>query len=66
MGARVRCPPHVELPPFLLFSPPPGAAVAKAVPSGPALEGTNVAIAVFLPVLVVALLIAGVYLYFSK
>uniref|UniRef100_A0A8B9TTL9 Seizure related 6 homolog n=1 Tax=Anas platyrhynchos TaxID=8839 RepID=A0A8B9TTL9_ANAPL len=41
-------------------------AVAKAVPSGPALEGTNVAIAVFLPVLVVALLIAGVYLYFSK
>uniref|UniRef100_A0A493TMR8 Seizure related 6 homolog n=1 Tax=Anas platyrhynchos platyrhynchos TaxID=8840 RepID=A0A493TMR8_ANAPP len=42
------------------------AAVAKAVPSGPALEGTNVAIAVFLPVLVVALLIAGVYLYFSK
>ncbi|KFU89696.1 Seizure protein 6, partial [Chaetura pelagica] len=41
-------------------------AVAKAVPSGPALEGTNVAIAVFLPVLVVALLIGGVYLYFSK
>lgn len=40
--------------------------MAKAVPSGPALEGTNVAIAVFLPVLVVALLIAGVYLYFSK
>lgn len=42
------------------------AAVAKAVPSGPALEGTNVAIAVFLPVLVVALLIGGIYLYFSK
>ncbi|KAM4648601.1 seizure protein 6 homolog [Amazona ochrocephala] len=41
-------------------------AVAKAVPSGPALEGTNVAIAVFLPVLVVALLIGGIYLYFSK
>ncbi|KAM9370635.1 seizure protein 6 homolog [Phaethornis superciliosus] len=41
-------------------------AVAKAVPSGPALEGTNVAIAIFLPVLVVALLIGGVYLYFSK
>lgn len=54
----------VELPPS--SSAPPGAAVAKAVPSGPALEGTNVAIAVFLPVLVVALLIAGVYLYFSK
>lgn len=42
------------------------AAVAKAVPSGTALEGTNVAIAVFLPVLVVALLIGAVYLYFSK
>lgn len=42
------------------------AAVAKAVPSGMALEGTNVAIAVFLPVLVVALLIGGIYLYFSK
>lgn len=42
------------------------AAVAKAVPSGTALEGTNVAIAIFLPVLVVALLIGGVYLYFSK
>lgn len=42
------------------------AAVAKAVPSGTALEGTNVAIAVFLPVLVVALLIGGIYLYFSK
>lgn len=42
------------------------AAVAKAMPSGTALEGTNVAIAVFLPVLVVALLIGGVYLYFSK
>ncbi|NXN62288.1 SEZ6 protein, partial [Rynchops niger] len=41
-------------------------AVAKAVPSGMALEGTNVAIAVFLPVLVVALLIGGIYLYFSK
>ncbi|NXJ90038.1 SEZ6 protein, partial [Corythaixoides concolor] len=41
-------------------------AVAKAVPSGTALEGTNVAIAVFLPVLVVALLIGGIYLYFSK
>ncbi|XP_059685244.1 seizure protein 6 homolog [Gavia stellata] len=41
-------------------------AVAKAVPSGAALEGTNVAIAVFLPVLVVALLIGGIYLYFSK
>uniref|UniRef100_A0A8C0HRA4 Seizure related 6 homolog n=1 Tax=Buteo japonicus TaxID=224669 RepID=A0A8C0HRA4_9AVES len=42
------------------------AAVAKAVPSGTALEGTNVAIAVFLPMLVVALLIGGIYLYFSK
>jgi len=42
------------------------AAVAKAVPSGTALEGTNVAIAVFLPVLVVALLIGGIYLYFSR
>lgn len=42
------------------------AAVAKAVPSGTALEGTNVAIAIFLPVLVVALLIGGIYLYFSK
>ncbi|NXB99788.1 SEZ6 protein, partial [Orthonyx spaldingii] len=41
-------------------------AVAKAVPSGTTLEGTNVAIAVFLPVLVVALLIGGIYLYFSK
>ncbi|XP_042735708.1 seizure protein 6 homolog [Lagopus leucura] len=41
-------------------------AVAKAVPSGTALEGTNVAIAIFLPMLVVALLIGGVYLYFSK
>ncbi|PKK18057.1 hypothetical protein A306_00013195 [Columba livia] len=41
-------------------------AVAKAVPSGTALEGTNVAIAIFLPVLVVALLIGGIYLYFSK
>lgn len=42
------------------------AAVAKAVPSETALEGTNVAIAVFLPVLVVALLVGGIYLYFSK
>ncbi|XP_040472379.1 seizure protein 6 homolog isoform X2 [Falco naumanni] len=41
-------------------------AVAKAVPSGTGLEGTNVAIAVFLPILVVALLIGGIYLYFSK
>ncbi|NWY52506.1 SEZ6 protein, partial [Chionis minor] len=41
-------------------------AVAKAVPSGMVLEGTNVAIAVFLPVLVVALLIGGIYVYFSK
>uniref|UniRef100_A0A8V1ANB9 Seizure related 6 homolog n=1 Tax=Gallus gallus TaxID=9031 RepID=A0A8V1ANB9_CHICK len=37
-----------------------------AVPSETALEGTNVAIAIFLPVLVLALLIGGVYLYFSK
>lgn len=58
--------PLLGAPPLSPPPAPPGAAVAKAVPSGPALEGTNVAIAVFLPVLVVALLIGGVYLYFSK
>ncbi|XP_068765640.1 seizure protein 6 homolog isoform X2 [Struthio camelus] len=41
-------------------------AVAKAMPAGKPLEGTNIAVAVFLPVLVVALLGGGVYLYFSK
>ncbi|XP_067165865.1 seizure protein 6 homolog [Apteryx mantelli] len=41
-------------------------AVAKAVPAGKPLEGTNVAVAVFLPVLVVALLGGGVFLCFSR
>ncbi|XP_039364108.1 seizure protein 6 homolog isoform X4 [Mauremys reevesii] len=40
--------------------------VAKVSPSGNPQEGPNVAIAIFLPVLVVALLIGGIYLYFSK
>uniref|UniRef100_A0A8B9PKQ6 Seizure related 6 homolog n=1 Tax=Apteryx owenii TaxID=8824 RepID=A0A8B9PKQ6_APTOW len=40
--------------------------VAKAVPAGKPLEGTNVAVAVFLPVLVVALLGGGVFLCFSR
>ncbi|XP_050785212.1 seizure protein 6 homolog isoform X1 [Gopherus flavomarginatus] len=40
--------------------------VAKVSPSGNPQEGPNIAIAIFLPVLVVALLIGGIYLYFSK
>uniref|UniRef100_A0A8B9PI13 Seizure related 6 homolog n=1 Tax=Apteryx owenii TaxID=8824 RepID=A0A8B9PI13_APTOW len=43
-------------------SPP----ICKAVPAGKPLEGTNVAVAVFLPVLVVALLGGGVFLCFSR
>uniref|UniRef100_A0A8C4VYU5 Seizure related 6 homolog n=1 Tax=Gopherus evgoodei TaxID=1825980 RepID=A0A8C4VYU5_9SAUR len=39
---------------------------AKVSPSGNPQEGPNIAIAIFLPVLVVALLIGGIYLYFSK
>uniref|UniRef100_A0A8C8VKY9 Seizure related 6 homolog n=1 Tax=Pelusios castaneus TaxID=367368 RepID=A0A8C8VKY9_9SAUR len=35
-------------------------------PSGNALEGINVAVAVFLPVVVVALLVGAIYLYFSR
>uniref|UniRef100_A0A8C4XZI0 Seizure related 6 homolog n=1 Tax=Gopherus evgoodei TaxID=1825980 RepID=A0A8C4XZI0_9SAUR len=47
-------------------SPPICKAVAKVSPSGNPQEGPNIAIAIFLPVLVVALLIGGIYLYFSK
>uniref|UniRef100_A0A8C8S7D4 Seizure related 6 homolog n=1 Tax=Pelusios castaneus TaxID=367368 RepID=A0A8C8S7D4_9SAUR len=38
----------------------------KVSPSGNALEGINVAVAVFLPVVVVALLVGAIYLYFSR
>ncbi|XP_062448802.1 seizure protein 6 homolog [Rhea pennata] len=41
-------------------------AVAKAVPAEKPLEGTNVAVAVLLPALAVALLAGGVFLYFSR
>ncbi|XP_074870213.1 seizure protein 6 homolog [Carettochelys insculpta] len=40
--------------------------VAKVSPAGNPQPGPNVAIAVFLPVLVVLLLLGGVYLYFSR
>ena len=67
MGAGVQRAPRVMPALGALVEPPLSrAAVAKAVPSETALEGTNVAIAIFLPVLVLALLIGGVYLYFSK
>ncbi|XP_059573121.1 seizure protein 6 homolog isoform X1 [Alligator mississippiensis] len=41
-------------------------AVAKAMPAGAALESTNVAVAVLLPVVAVALLLGGICLYFSR
>lgn len=67
LGAGVQRAPRVKPALGALVEPPLSrAAVAKAVPSETALEGTNVAIAIFLPVLVLALLIGGVYLYFSK
>uniref|UniRef100_A0A7M4FBB4 Seizure related 6 homolog n=1 Tax=Crocodylus porosus TaxID=8502 RepID=A0A7M4FBB4_CROPO len=47
-------------------SVPPRLSVAKAMPAGAALEGTNVAVAVLLPVVAVALLLGGVCLYFSR
>ncbi|XP_006002402.1 seizure protein 6 homolog [Latimeria chalumnae] len=41
-------------------------AMAKAAASENPMEGANVAIAIFIPAIIVALVIAGVYLYFSK
>ncbi|XP_067422011.1 seizure protein 6 homolog [Emydura macquarii macquarii] len=41
-------------------------AAAKVSPSGNPLEGTSGAVAIFLPVVAVALLVGGIYLYFAK
>ncbi|PIO28862.1 hypothetical protein AB205_0030750, partial [Aquarana catesbeiana] len=41
-------------------------AVEKAAASGIPVEGTHILLAVFVPVIMVALVIAAIYLYFSK
>lgn len=41
-------------------------AVAKSITSENMLEGVNILIAIFIPVVIVALIIGGIYMYFSK
>uniref|UniRef100_A0A8C5PHE7 Seizure related 6 homolog n=1 Tax=Leptobrachium leishanense TaxID=445787 RepID=A0A8C5PHE7_9ANUR len=48
------------------IKPPICKAVEKAAASGVPLEGTHILLAIFVPVIMVALVIAAIYLYFSK